>query len=99
MISTTSRVVESTVAIKVLVTRKGQVTVPIEFRKQLGIQEGDSVEFTLEDGALRLTPTRSRVDESFQVVPPLPRRLSWKQVEQLAHDEHAQEVAREGLAR
>jgi antitoxin PrlF len=86
-------------SIKGLVTRKGQVTVPIEFRRQLGIQEGDSVEFTLENGALRLRPTRSRVDESFQAVPPLPRELSWKEVEQTAHEEHAQEAAREGLGR
>ncbi len=86
-------------SIKSLVTRKGQVTVPVEFRKRLGIQEGDSVEFTLEEGALRLTPTRSRVDESFQAVPPLSHRLSWKEVEQTAHEEHAQEAAQEGLAR
>lgn len=86
-------------SVKSLVTRKGQVTVPVEFRKQLGIQEGDSVEFTLEGGALRLTPTRSRVDESFQAVPPLPDHLSWKEVEQIAHDEHAQQAAREGLER
>ena len=77
-------------SIKCLVTRKGQVTVPAEFRKRLGIQQGDSVEFTLDDGALRLRPTRSRVDESFQAVPPLARRLSWKEVEQIAHEEHAQ---------
>ncbi|MBX5491919.1 MAG: AbrB/MazE/SpoVT family DNA-binding domain-containing protein [Chloroflexi bacterium] len=86
-------------AIKSVVTRKGQVTVPVEFRKRLGIQEGDSVEFTLEEDSLRLRPARSRVDESFQVVPPLPHKLSWKEVEQVAHEEHAQEAAREGLER
>jgi antitoxin PrlF len=86
-------------AIKSLVTRKGQVTVPIEFRRRLGIREGDTVEFTLEDRALRLTPASSRVDESFQAVPALPRPRSWKDVEQTAHEEHAQEAAREGLDR
>ncbi len=84
-------------AITSLVTRKGQVTVPVEFRRRLGIREGDRVEFTLEEGALRLRPTRSRVDESFQAVPPLLRKLSWKEVEQTAHEEHAQDAAREGL--
>ncbi|HLI26708.1 MAG TPA: AbrB/MazE/SpoVT family DNA-binding domain-containing protein [Chloroflexota bacterium] len=85
--------------IKSVVTRKGQVTVPAEFRKRLGIHAGDSVEFILEEGSLRLKPVRSRVDESFQVVPPLPRTLSWKEVEQVAHEEHAQEAAREGRGR
>lgn len=83
--------------LKVRVTRKGQVTVPAEFRRQLGIEQGDSIEFTLEDGAIRLIPARSRVAESFGAVPPIPHSLSWKEVEQLAHDEHALEVAREGL--
>ncbi|HZU07695.1 MAG TPA: AbrB/MazE/SpoVT family DNA-binding domain-containing protein [Chloroflexota bacterium] len=86
-------------AIKSVVTRKGQVTIPIEFRKRLGIHEGDSVEFTLEEGALRLRPIRSRVDESFQAVPPLSRKLTWKEIEQTAQEEHAQEAAREGLRR
>ncbi len=84
-------------SIKTVITRKGQVTVPVEFRRQLGIQQGDSIEFTLEDGVLRLSPARSPVDESFQAVPSLSRELSWKEVEQLAHEEHAREAAREGL--
>jgi AbrB family looped-hinge helix DNA binding protein len=86
-------------AIKSVVTRKGQVTVPVQFRKRLDFQEGESVEFTLEEGELHLRPTRSRVDENLQAVPSLPRGLSWKEVEQTAHEEYAQEAAREGLGR
>ena len=36
------------------VTRKGQVTVPIEIRKALGIKSGDKVTFVLEDGTARI---------------------------------------------
>ena len=32
------------------VTRKGQVTVPIEIRRALGVTEGDHVTLVLEDG-------------------------------------------------
>jgi AbrB family looped-hinge helix DNA binding protein len=80
-----------------IVGRKGQVTVPAEFREHLGIRAGDAVEFTLEPGGIRLTPARSRVDESFQAVPSLARPLTWKAVEQIAHEEHTEKAAREGL--
>ena len=46
------------------VTRKGQVTVPIEIRKALGIKVGDHVAFVLEDGAARLTRRRSVVEQT-----------------------------------
>ncbi|MDF1521530.1 MAG: AbrB/MazE/SpoVT family DNA-binding domain-containing protein [Trueperaceae bacterium] len=37
-------------------TSKGQITIPVEVRKQLGLGRGDRVEFTLEDGAAVLRP-------------------------------------------
>lgn len=44
------------------VTRKGQVTIPIEIRDALGITEGDIVEFTIgEDESVTLTPRRAGV--------------------------------------
>ena len=36
------------------VTRKGQITVPIEIRRALGLQEGDKVAVLLEDGRATL---------------------------------------------
>jgi AbrB family looped-hinge helix DNA binding protein len=80
-----------------VVARNGRVSLPVEFRRRLGIQEGDLVEFILEDGTPRLKPSRSPVDESSQAVPPLSRPFTWKEIEEIAHEEHAQEAAREGL--
>ncbi len=37
----------------------GQVTIPKEIRQQLGLHEGDSVEFTVEGSRTVLTPTTS----------------------------------------
>lgn len=37
------------------VTTKGQVTIPLEIREQLGIQPGAEVEFTVENGTARMT--------------------------------------------
>jgi AbrB family looped-hinge helix DNA binding protein len=36
------------------VTSKGQVTIPIEVRKRLGIKQGDELENAREDGALTI---------------------------------------------
>jgi AbrB family looped-hinge helix DNA binding protein len=44
-----------------VVTRKGQITIPAEFRKALGLKEGDKVALSLEEGEVRLTPSESVV--------------------------------------
>lgn len=36
------------------VTRKGQITVPVEVRRALGLQEGDNVAVLLEGGQARI---------------------------------------------
>lgn len=39
-----------------IITRKGQITIPAEYRRALGLREGDKVAVTLEDGQMRLGP-------------------------------------------
>ncbi|MGA9304266.1 MAG: AbrB/MazE/SpoVT family DNA-binding domain-containing protein [Candidatus Sulfotelmatobacter sp.] len=41
------------------ISSKGQVTVPQEIRKRLGLQTGDRVEFVVEEGRTVLRPVRS----------------------------------------
>ena len=38
--------------------RGGQITIPAEFRKQLGLTETSLLQMTLEGGELRITPVR-----------------------------------------
>lgn len=42
------------------ISSKGQVTVPREVRKRLGLKSGDRVEFVLEDGRTIIRPARGR---------------------------------------
>ena len=42
---------------QVRVKRKGQVTIPLEFRSKLGIEEGALLEIKEEEGAIVLKPT------------------------------------------
>ena len=44
------------------VTRKGQITIPAEFRKALGLKEGDKVALSLEAGEVKLSRTGSVVE-------------------------------------
>lgn len=41
------------------VTRKGQVTIPIEIRRSLGISEGDRIEFLEANDGIRIVPVPS----------------------------------------
>jgi AbrB family looped-hinge helix DNA binding protein len=42
-----------------VITRKGQITIPVEVRRSLGLKEGDRVTFILEGKEVRLQPRGS----------------------------------------
>lgn len=79
------------------VSPKGQITLPSSIRRELGLKPKDRVVIQVEDGVI----TVKRVNDFrdfYQIVPPLARPLDWKEVEELAHDEHGEIAAREGSA-
>jgi len=47
-----------------IITRKGQVTIPAEVRKSLGLKEGDRVEFVVEGQAIRVVPMGNIVERT-----------------------------------
>jgi antitoxin PrlF len=44
------------------VTSKGQVTIPLEIRRKLGISYGDEVDFKILDGEVILEPVSKFID-------------------------------------
>ena len=50
------------------VTSKGQITIPQEVRKRLGLKQGDQVSFELKEGQTVLSPYRTETNpvEAFQ---------------------------------
>lgn len=44
------------------ISSKGQITVPREIRKRLGLEPGDRVEFVLEEDRTVIRPVRSEVN-------------------------------------
>ena len=78
------------------VSPKGQVTVPVQIRRLLGIKPKDKVAFRVEGKRVELTPARTRLDESYMAIPALKRKRSWKEVEAAVADEQAAHAAEEG---
>jgi AbrB family looped-hinge helix DNA binding protein len=79
------------------VSPKGQVTIPQQIRERLGIKPKDRVIFRLEGNTVRIEPIKSFVDDYYQSVPALNPPRSWKEIEEIAHEDHALHVASEGL--
>lgn len=47
-----------------VITRKGQVTIPAEIRRSLGLKEGDRVNFVQENGRITIEPLGSVVERT-----------------------------------
>ena len=55
-------------------TSKGQVTIPIAVREELGLRPGDEVDFIVEDGAARLVRAASHGTRGQRIVARLRNR-------------------------
>jgi antitoxin PrlF len=74
------------------VTRKGQVTVPIQIRKALGIKSGDKISFVLEDGTARLERRGSVTDRTAGLFRSTEPARSAEQLREAAEQAIADEV-------
>jgi AbrB family looped-hinge helix DNA binding protein len=78
------------------ITSKGQVTIPAEVRRHLGVGDRDKIAFVLDDnGEVRLTALRYPTIQSLRgIAGCLPRPMVWQEIEEIAQEEHAEDVAR-----
>lgn len=51
-------------------TAKGQVTIPADVRKRLGLHPGDHVAFIVEGDEVRLVRRESRIEAAFGICKP-----------------------------
>lgn len=75
-----------------VVTRKGQITIPAEIRRSLGILEGDKVALSLSDEGkpqVILRPVRSVAELTFGAVTPRKRPEDFKELRRIFEDEMA----------
>ena len=76
-------------------TSKGQVTVPIEIRKQLGIKPGEKVVFRVLDDRVELAAAPMNLADAFGSVQPLQRPEDFEALRETALAEHSDKVLRE----
>jgi AbrB family looped-hinge helix DNA binding protein len=81
----------------VSVSPKGQITMPKAIRTKLGVKPKDKVAIRLEQGEVKVTPVKATFETIYQAVPALKRKLTDKEMAHIAWEDHAQEVAREGV--
>jgi AbrB family looped-hinge helix DNA binding protein len=75
------------------VTERGQVTIPAEVRKVLGIKARDKVSFVIDDGIVVLKKPRFTLETAAQSVPPLNKPLTWQEMRTIAQEEVAARYA------
>lgn len=68
------------------VTSKGQVTIPADLRRRLGLKTGDRVYFLVEDGTIRLEPRSYAERTAGMFKGRLARPATLKEEEQAAND-------------
>lgn len=73
-------------------TERGQVTLPADVRRLLGIKPKEKVTFEVEGNEIRLTPPRFTVESVRGSVPALSERKSLEEIYQEAGDEYARHV-------
>ena len=69
------------------VTQRGQVTIPADVRRILGVKPKDKVAFTIEEGRVGLTPAKYSLDTVFGSVKPATKTEDLKSIAQEAKEE------------
>jgi AbrB family looped-hinge helix DNA binding protein len=79
------------------ITSKGQITLPSEVRRHLGVTTSDKIAFVIEDEGVRIKPVTRTVASLYGSVSPLPgcESLDFEhQIEEALAEEAAQFVER-----
>ena len=74
------------------ITQRGQVTLPAEVQRVLGVKPREKVTFQVEGHEVRVVPSRFTVESVRGSVPPLKERRNLDRLYQDAGDEYAQRV-------
>lgn len=75
-----------------VITRKGQVTIPAEIRAELGLREGDRVEFVVKNKTVSLIPRGSFVARTAGIVRSRGKPLSAEELREAAANAIADDV-------
>ena len=69
---------------------KGQITVPIEVRRKLGLSPKDPVNIVMDGDVVRIESPLSRLRASAGIAGRLPQPMSWDEVRTVVREERAE---------
>jgi AbrB family looped-hinge helix DNA binding protein len=75
------------------VTERGQVTIPAEVRRALGLGKRDKVIFSMEDGVVEVKRPAFTLETAFASIKPLRQPEDWESRIREAKDEKAADAA------
>jgi len=68
-------------------TSKGQITIPIELRKAMGLDAGDKIDFVeIEKGQFRMIPRTASIRDLEGCIPRLDHIVTIEEMNQAIHD-------------
>lgn len=76
-------------------TKRGQITVPVEIQRLLGLKPHDKVALAIEDGTVRLKPARFTLDAVLGSVEPATKTEDFKAISREAREEQAEPTVRD----
>jgi antitoxin PrlF len=76
------------------VSTKGQVTIPQEIRRQLGIRAGDKVWISVEDSRVVLRQAEMSLLAGYRSIPALKKPLTDKEMDDLIEEEIVEDFRR-----
>lgn len=72
-----------------VITRKGQITLPADIRRELKLREGDTVAFRIEDGEVRVRPAHATLADGYRSIPALAEPKTDAEIAEIVRDEQA----------
>ncbi|MGH2617682.1 MAG: AbrB/MazE/SpoVT family DNA-binding domain-containing protein [Thermomicrobiales bacterium] len=77
------------------ITQRGQVTIPAEVRRLLGVKPRDKIAFRVDGSAVRLMPVEFTLEETFGSVTPIQRPEDFAELSRAAKEEKVERTLRE----
>ena len=77
------------------ITKRGQVTIPAEVRRLLGVKPRDKVVFEIEDDQVRLAPAKFTLETAYGSIKPTKRPEDFEEVARKAKEEHVKKAISE----
>jgi antitoxin PrlF len=76
-------------------TKKGQVTVPVEIRNFFGLKTNDKITFKISDGIVQISPAKYSIEDVYGIVKPINKPENFKKIREDAVKEYVQKVYKE----